>query len=118
MNIQTILDIHWNSILEIQAQAYQEIGLEGLDVLKSKWKASPESCIVCLSGQDKVLGYLLSYLWQGTSPPKLFEALPNIKHSEYFYLHDLAINAHSKGQGVGRALLEALTGIASGASFK
>lgn len=118
MNIQTISDIHWNSILEIQAQAYQEIGLEALDVLKSKWKVSPESCIVSLSDQNKVLGYLLSHPWQGASPPKLFEVLPNVKHGEYFYLHDLAVNTQSKGQGIGRALLETLTGIARHRGFR
>ena len=49
MIITQIDEIHWNGILEIQDNSYQEIGTEELSVLKSKKAASPDSCFVCLS---------------------------------------------------------------------
>ncbi|WP_432472135.1 GNAT family N-acetyltransferase [Amphritea sp. HPY] len=105
MNIQEIKETNWNNILEIQGEAYQEVGPEDLEVLKSKWAASPETCFVCLSNQGAVLGYLLAHPWNEVEPPKLFEPLPNIQGGECLYLHDMAISSQSKGQGIGRAMM-------------
>jgi len=104
MIIKEIEEIHWNGILEIQDESYQEIGTEGLEVLKSKKEASPDTCFVCLSNSGEVLGYLLAHPWSGISPPKLFEPLPNIENCKYLYLHDMAISPESKGKGIGRAV--------------
>ncbi|ESP94681.1 GNAT family N-acetyltransferase [Pseudoalteromonas luteoviolacea] len=103
MIFKKIEEIHWNRIIEIQDESYREIGTEELDVLKSKNAASPDTCFVCVSKSGVVLGYLLAHPWRGTSPPKLFEPLPNITDCEYLYLHDMAISPQSKGQGIGRA---------------
>lgn len=108
MNIQTIKETNWNAILDIQSEAYQEVNPENVEVLKSKWIASPETCFVCLSDQGKVLGYLLSHPWNNIEPPKLFEPLPNIQGGEHFYLHDMAISPQSKGQGLGQAMVKEL----------
>ncbi|MBR9885133.1 MAG: GNAT family N-acetyltransferase [Oceanospirillales bacterium] len=112
MKIQEIDGENWYGILEIQGEAYQEIGLEDLEVLKSKLAASPNTCFVSLSDQGTVLGYLLAHPWNGSTPPKLFEPLPDITASEYLYLHDMAVNYQSKGQGIGRAMFEELVGVA------
>jgi len=104
MNIQKIKETNWRDILKIQSEAYQEVGLEDLEVLKSKWAASPETCFVCLSNQGKVLGYLLAHPWNEVKPPKLFEPLLDIQGGEHLYLHDMAISSQSKGQGLGRAM--------------
>lgn len=103
MIIKEIEEIHWNKILEIQEESYQEIGTEELEVLKSKSEASPDTCFVCLSNTEEVFGYLLAHPWSGISPPKLFESLSNIENCEYLYLHDMAISPQSKGKGIGRA---------------
>ena len=114
MKIKKIEDTHWHSILEIQAEAFQEVGVEELEVLKGKSVASPDTCFVSLSDQDLVLGYLLAHPWSGLQPPKLFEPLPNTTVREYLYLHDMAVSSQSKGQGVGRAMFEELVSVALG----
>jgi len=103
MIIKEIENIHWNRILEIQDQSYQEIGTEELEVLKGKKEASPDTCFVCLSDNGEVEGYLLAHPWGGISPPKLFEPLPDVEGCEYLYLHDMAMSPQSKGKGLGRA---------------
>jgi len=102
MIFREIEDVHWKNILEIQDQSYREVCTEELDVLKSKNDASPDTCFVCLSKNGAVEGYLLAHPWSGISPPKLFEPLPNIENCEYLYLHDMAVNPQSKGNGIGR----------------
>ncbi len=96
MIIKEIEEKHWDKILEIQEESYQEIGTEDLEVLQSKHKASPETCFVCLSNSGAVLGYLLAHPWSGISPPKLFEPLPDIKVCEYLYLHDMAMSLYRR----------------------
>lgn len=56
MIIKEIEEIHWNGILEIQDKSYQEIGIEDLEVLKSKNEASPDTCFVCLSNKGEGIG--------------------------------------------------------------
>lgn len=112
MKIQKIDGTNWNNILEIQGEAYQEVGLEDVEVLKSKVAASPDTCFVSVSEKGVVLGYLLAHPWSGAQPPKLFEPLPCIEASEYLYLHDMAVSAQSKGQGIGRSMFEALFKVA------
>ena len=118
MDIQKIKKTNWSNILKIQSEAYQEVGPENLDVLKSKWEASPETCFVCLSNQGKVLGYLLSHPWNEVELPKLFEPLPNIQGGEHLYLHDMAISSESKGQGLGRAMMKKLFEVAQRKGIK
>jgi len=112
MKIQEIEENNWSGILEIQDKAYQEIGPEELDVLKSKQSASPETCFVCVSDKDDILGYLLAHPWNGDEPPKLFESLPYIGNSDSLYLHDMAVSSRSKGQGLGRSMMTELTKVA------
>lgn len=108
MKIQEIDENNWGDILEIQDEAYHEFGPEDLDVLKSKQSASPETCFVYISEQDDILGYLLAHPWHGSQPPKLFEPLPDIWHSDSLFLHDMAVSSRSKGQGIGRSMMAEL----------
>ncbi|TQF66194.1 GNAT family N-acetyltransferase [Pseudoalteromonas luteoviolacea] len=118
MIFKKIEEIHWNRILEIQDESYREVGTEDLEVLKSKNEASPDTCFVCLSNSDEVLGYLLAHPWGGISPPKLFEPLRNIANHEYLYLHDMAISPLSKGKGIGRAAVSKLLQMAQNKGIK
>ena len=113
MKIQEIEESHWSDILKIQDEAYHEIGPEELDVLKSKQSASPETCIVCVSDQDDVFGYLLAHPWNGSEPPKLFEPLPGFVNSNSLFLHDMAVSSRSKGQGIGRSMMTELMKISA-----
>jgi len=108
MKIQEIEENNWGGILEIQDEAYHDVGPEQLDVLKSKQSASPETCFVCVSDQDDILGYLLAHPWSRSEPPKLFEPLPDIGNSDSIFLHDMAVSSRSKGQGIGRSMMAEL----------
>lgn len=118
MIIKEIEEVHWNEILDIQREAYQDIGAEELDVLKSKYEASPDTCFVFVSNSGEVLGYLLAHPWSGISPPKLFEPLPDNESCEYLYLHDMAISPQSKGKGIGRAAALKLFEVAQNKGIK
>ncbi|MBQ4811100.1 GNAT family N-acetyltransferase [Pseudoalteromonas luteoviolacea] len=112
MKIQEIKEENWPAILNIQNDAYHQIGPEELEVLKSKYSASPETCFVCVSNQNDVLGYLLAHPWHGTQPPKLFEPLPDTGNSDTLFLHDMAVNSQSKGKGIGRKMVKELIRVA------
>ena len=103
---------NWGGILEIQDEAYHEVGPEELDVLKSKQSVSPDTCFVCVSDQGETLGYLLAHPWNGSEPPKLFEPLSDTGNSDSLYLHDMAVSPHSKGQGIGRSMMVKLIEVA------
>ena len=118
MNIKLIEDNNWNDILAIQAKVYHEVDLETLDVLKSKQTASPETCFVCVSEQNEALGYLLAHPWVDSEPPKLFVPLLDTVNSETLYLHDMAVNPYSKGQGIGRTMMVKLIEVAKAKGFK
>ena len=46
MSINLITDNSWSDILKIQEEAYLEIEPEDVDILKSKWLLSPNTCAV------------------------------------------------------------------------
>ncbi|MCF6440606.1 GNAT family N-acetyltransferase [Pseudoalteromonas luteoviolacea] len=91
--------------MAIQNSSYHELDAENLEVLRSKYEISPDTCFVCLANNGAVLGYLLSHPWSGISPPKLFEPLNAPENSDHLYLHDLAISPDLKEQGLGRSLV-------------
>jgi len=80
----------------VQEEAYTDIPHEAVDVLKSKWKASPETCFAYQDSDNKVLGYLLAHPWNSDEPPKLFETLPYSSAGDTLYLHDLAVSRSAR----------------------
>lgn len=112
MKITEITECSWRGILEIQDAAYHEIASEELDVLKSKQFLSPETCFVCISEKDEILGYLLAHPWNGSEPPKLYEPLLDSERSDSLYLHDMAVSSRSKGQGIGSSMMAKLIEVA------
>ena len=59
MSISLISENSWNSILKIQEEAYIDILPEDINVLKSKWISSPNTCAIYLNNDNKILAYLL-----------------------------------------------------------
>jgi len=112
MSIVVISENSWQGILQVQEEAYTDIPLEEVDVLKSKWKASPETCFVYQDSENKILGYLLAHPWNSDKPPKLFETLPDSSAGDTLYLHDLAVSSNARGLGVGRKLSNKLLEVA------
>lgn len=118
MSIAVISEKSWQGILQVQKEAYTDIPHEEVDVLKSKWKASPETCFVYQDSDNKVLGYLLAHPWNSDEPPKLFETLPENSAGDTLYLHDLAVSSNARGIGVGRKLSNKLLEIAKLKKFR
>jgi len=118
MFISKISDNSWHGILKVQEEAYTGIPPEELNVLKSKWKASPETCFVFKSINEEIIGYLLSHSWNSNVPPKLFEELPTKTTGDILYLHDLAVSNTARGLGVGKQLSNKLLEIAKLHKFK
>ena len=104
MNIRPITVNDWSCIVDIQAQIYGTDFLESLDVLKSKWQLSPDSCFVCENSNGDILAYLLSHPWNQSTPPKWNQLLPQTLIANTFVLHDLAVLV--SGKGIGKKMVE------------
>ena len=108
MAITEITEASWDVILRIQEEAYTGVPPEEVDVLKSKWHNSPESCFVFQAGNESILAYLLAHSWDSLEPPKLFEQVPVNSSGEILYLHDLAVSNVARGMGLGKQLARKL----------
>ncbi|MGP9802468.1 GNAT family N-acetyltransferase [Rheinheimera sp. NSM] len=117
MPIKPIDDTSWSGIAQVQAEAYSQVEPENLDVLKSKWLRSPESCFV-YEKAGKVVGYLLAHSWNSETPPKLFQALPVGTGGAIIFLHDLAILREVSGEGIGGKMVVHLLQIAKEQGFQ
>ncbi len=111
MPIQGITASTWPDILQLQQEVYLSVEPETLDVLQSKWLASPETCFV-YQESNRVTGYLLAHSWNSELPPKLFTPLPEGSEGSVLFLHDLAVHKGSSGKGIGRALTDQLVDLA------
>ncbi|GGO68371.1 GNAT family N-acetyltransferase [Bowmanella pacifica] len=104
VNICHISPSHWPDILRIQDAVYHDVEPESLTVLKSKWQASPDTCLVGLDKHNQVVGYLLSHPWPVGKLPKLHHAVESV-NTDNLYLHDLAVCPSARGEGVAAKLL-------------
>ncbi len=107
MSISVITENSWVDILKIQEEAYVEIPPEDVDILKSKWLSSPNTCSVYLEHDNILSAYLLAHPWPSELPPKLHEISP-VTSSVNLYLHDLALAHEAKGKGIAKKLVENL----------
>ena len=104
MSISFISENSWNSILKIQEEAYTDIIPEDINILKSKWLSSPNTCAVYLDHKNMILAYLLAHPWASEVPPKLHEKTPII-NSLNLYIHDLALSHEARGKGIAKKLV-------------
>lgn len=100
----SITDDLWPAILTLQREVYHAIEPEPLEVMRGKWLASPEYCLV-LRDSEGVGAYLLAHVWHSLQPPRLYAPLPAGLRGELLFVHDLAISPRLAGRGVGRALV-------------
>jgi ribosomal protein S18 acetylase RimI-like enzyme len=108
MMITEISKASWGEILHIQEEAYTGVPPEEVDVLKSKWEISPESCFVFRADDGNILAYLLAHSWNSLEPPKLFDKTPADSMGDILYLHDLAVSNRARGMGIGKQLAKKL----------
>jgi len=108
VSINPITENSWDGILTVQEEAYTELPPEDLNILKSKWLLSPNTCSIFSSNENNIQAYLLSHPWGSDSPPKLNEEAPANNSTSNLYLHDLALSNEARGRGIAKALVENL----------
>lgn len=101
-----------DAILRAQALAYPQFLLEGAGFFLNRQALAPQYCWVAQPDAPQasggVLGYLISYPWDGGLPPALdvpLAALP--AQADHWFLHDCAVVPAAQGLGVGQALVRA-----------
>lgn len=112
MSISEISESAWQGVMQLQYEAYVELQPESLAVLKSKWRVSPNTCLVYKALDNTILGYLLSHSWERDSPPALYAEIADMPVTDNLFIHDLAIANSSQGMGVGKHLVYRLIEIA------
>ncbi|WP_375055124.1 GNAT family N-acetyltransferase [Zobellella sp. DQSA1] len=108
LSIEPITEAAWPQLLSLQTECYQEVAPESEAVLRSKWRASPATCLQCRDQGGALLGYLLSHPWPYTGLPALHREYEISSPCDLLYLHDLAVSPLAHGLGVGKGMVEAL----------
>ncbi|WP_374658567.1 GNAT family N-acetyltransferase [Inhella sp.] len=116
------------AVLSIQRQAYPPSHHESWAVLGRKRELWPDGCwVVQAAGgargargaSDALLGYVFSHPWQRGRPVPLhglIDALPEAPDG--FHLHDLALHADARGQGLAPQLVAQALAAARAAGLK
>ena len=121
ISIRRISDDDWDSIVSLEASAYESSGLsEGPVVLKSRASASPATCFV-LEVSLRIAGYVLSLPYPEFQYPDLTRAEEFAARScppWNLHLHDLVIADDFRRCGLGNRLLQHLTATAKSSQYK
>ena len=118
MSIRAIDESVWPGALCVQEESYADVFPETVEVLKSKWRTSPDTCFVYTDKNGEVLGYLLSHPWPSDCVPKLHEEITLHDVSNNLYLHDLAVSNNARGKGVSQKLVNSLLQAAHTLGYK
>ncbi len=95
-----------DQVLALQARSYPDTLHEDAAFYKSCLASSPQS--VWVARKDiTVLGYLVSYPWNGQVLPTLnAEGGKDQSQGKFWFLHDCAVSPDARGLGVGKALIQ------------
>ncbi|NYT65902.1 GNAT family N-acetyltransferase [Alcaligenaceae bacterium] len=101
-----------DQVLALQASAYPDILHEDAAFYQSRLDSSPDSVWVACK-DTTVVGYLVSYPWDGKALPVLNSAPPapapaptEQMQDQFWFLHDCAVSLDARGLGVGQGLLQ------------
>lgn len=106
------------AVLAIQRQAYPPSHHESWAVLGRKRELWPAGCWVAQAASGALLGYVFSHPRQGGRPLPLhglIDALPEAP--DCFHLHDLALHAEARGQGLAPRLVAQVVAAARAADL-
>ncbi|MFI8091932.1 GNAT family N-acetyltransferase [Streptomyces sp. NPDC086080] len=100
-------------MVALEAEVYAPAALsEGAEALRSRGRASPETCFVLEHG-GRVVGYVLALPYPRYRYPDLTRPEEETFDSRNLHLHDLVIAEGLRGRGLGSRLLRHL-GTAAG----
>ncbi|MCL1116882.1 MULTISPECIES: GNAT family N-acetyltransferase [Pseudomonadati] len=116
MSIRQITANDWPAIMAIQQSCYHDITPESLESMQSKWRVSPNSCMV-YEYQNQIMAYILTHPWQKGDAPKLDSVLSSIKETKSLYIHDMAVSPSAQGLGVAKKLVNQVITISTNSDF-
>lgn len=90
--------------LALQSQTYPSFLLEDEAAFASRLRVAAPYCLAATRG-EALIGYLLAHGWPSQAPPPVGSVLAPDAPSEVLFLHDLAVSAAGRGEGVGRKLV-------------
>ena len=102
-------------VLDLASRLYPEHP-ETRAAFGAKLAAAPEACFVAMRGAEKV-GYCVALWTQSGRPPKLDDAGYVACRPLSLHLHDVAIDARARGQGLVGAALARLSSVAKDAKL-
>lgn len=99
------------SVLALQAGAYGAL-CESAAAMGSRLAHGGNWCLGAEDDHGRLGAYLLAHPWHGSAPPAWNQPLSGLPAlASRFYLHDLALGAATRGQGLaGRLVQQALAG--------
>ncbi|WP_037027131.1 GNAT family N-acetyltransferase [Psychromonas aquimarina] len=106
--IREIIESDWPAIMRIQNEAYYSTAAESEDVLRSKHLSSPSTCIVCENSAGQVIGYGLAHAYPSHQAPQMGVVIAETITSNNLFIHDLAVEKKSQGQGLAKVLFNYL----------
>jgi GNAT superfamily N-acetyltransferase len=104
MRIRNIAEPDWPEILRIQSEAHPPTVLETENVLRSKQAIAPATCFVCIGKDRDILAYCLAHPFAQNNIPRLGAAAVETPAIANLFVHDLAVQNSSQGQGVATKL--------------
>lgn len=118
VRVRAIAEDDWPRIAALEAGVYAPASLsEGVEALRSRGRASPETCFVLETG-DRVAGYVLALPYPRLRYPDLTRPEERAYDSRNLHLHDLVIADDLRGRGLGGRLLRHLTRVARRSSYE
>ncbi len=105
INIRLMTAGDLNAVVQIQDSCYSEALYEAPALLSQRLTAQPNSCWVAQHVNGTVLAYLLSYPAKNGNVAPLGSAFKHYNNADVLYLHDMAVSAAARGQGLAQQLL-------------
>ena len=104
------------TVLLLQAAAYGGIELEQADAFLHKLEYAPAGCWVA-EDADGVCAYVFSHPGRWLKPPAIGAVLTTAVQADCWYLHDLVVAEHVRGQQLALRLLGQVQRQAQSAGF-
>ena len=104
MRIRNIAEPDWPEILRIQSEAHLPTVLETEHVLRSNRALEPATCFDCIGKDRDILAYCLAHPFAQNSIPRSGAAAVETPAVANLFVHDLAVQNSSQGQGVATKL--------------
>ncbi|WP_199917036.1 GNAT family N-acetyltransferase [Parazoarcus communis] len=105
------------AVMAVQAEAYGDGFIEGIDVIAARLEAAPKTAWVAEDGSG-VCAYLVGYPSVAGRMTALGGPFRVAREPDCLYLHDLAVSPRSAGLRIGPSLVRNALAFAEGAQLK